>query len=210
MLDDPPVTTFNVTQSFALFSAILLWTKNRLWIAGNRGLARQWEKQADYRAHSAREALRKTLITEEPWLLSRRTPQVVLGELEEHPLRQRRINSDFDETTAEEFVKWLRDALAHGDGRSIRPLHKRSARTGKTLLAGFKIVFNEHKGSRKKLTLKLFHDDMQRIGIILADQFCLALSRGRPYFEIDALEVREPVPDVRAMISFDSLAVPTQ
>jgi hypothetical protein len=29
MLDAPPKTKFNVTQSFALFSAILLWTKNR-------------------------------------------------------------------------------------------------------------------------------------------------------------------------------------
>jgi hypothetical protein len=48
MLDAPPKTRFNVTQSFALFSAVLLWTKQRAWVggeamerhAGNHG--RQW------------------------------------------------------------------------------------------------------------------------------------------------------------------------
>lgn len=33
MLDAPPKTKFNVTQSFALFSAILLWTKQRARVA---------------------------------------------------------------------------------------------------------------------------------------------------------------------------------
>ncbi|HJP67493.1 MAG TPA: hypothetical protein VJ846_01230 [Sphingomicrobium sp.] len=32
MLDDPPKTDFNVTLGFSLFSTILLWTKNRMWI----------------------------------------------------------------------------------------------------------------------------------------------------------------------------------
>jgi hypothetical protein len=35
MLDAPPKTKFNVTQSFALFSAILLWTKQRAWVGGD-------------------------------------------------------------------------------------------------------------------------------------------------------------------------------
>jgi hypothetical protein len=35
MLDAPPPTKFNVTQSFALFSAILLWTKQRVWVGGD-------------------------------------------------------------------------------------------------------------------------------------------------------------------------------
>lgn len=36
MLDEPPKAKFNVTQSFALFNSILLWTKNRAWV-GARG-----------------------------------------------------------------------------------------------------------------------------------------------------------------------------
>ena len=35
MLDVPPKTKFNVTQSFALFSAIVLWTKQRAWVGGD-------------------------------------------------------------------------------------------------------------------------------------------------------------------------------
>jgi hypothetical protein len=87
--------------------------------------------------------------------------------------------------TAESFFKWLRDALAHGDGRTIRPIHKRSERTGKTLLAGFRVEFAKQKGSRENLQLCLFHDDMRRIGAILADLFCQALSGGDRYVNID-------------------------
>ena len=118
MLDVPPVTTFNVTQSFALFSAILLWTKNRVWVAGNRGRRGQWQNPADHRAHDAREALRERMVTEEPWLLSRSAPPLMLADLEGPAAHDHRINSDFDKTTAEDFFKWLRDALAHGDGRN--------------------------------------------------------------------------------------------
>ena len=56
MLDEPPETKFNVTQSFALFSAILLWTKNRAWVAGNIGVRQNWHDGEDHKAHDAREA----------------------------------------------------------------------------------------------------------------------------------------------------------
>jgi len=36
MLDAPPKTEFNVTQSFAMFSAIVLWTKQRAWVSGKQ------------------------------------------------------------------------------------------------------------------------------------------------------------------------------
>ena len=96
------------------------------------------------------------------------------------------INSDFADMSAEAFFKWLRDALAHGDGRTIRPIHKRSTRGNKTLLAGFKIVFAERRGADRELTLALHHADMKRIGAILADLFCHSLSGGNRYFEQEA------------------------
>lgn len=55
MLDEPPPTPFHVTQTFALFSSVLLWTKNRAWVAGNLGMRGNWEDNADHRAHDARE-----------------------------------------------------------------------------------------------------------------------------------------------------------
>jgi hypothetical protein len=186
MLDAPPKTKFNVTQSFALFTAILLWTKQRAWVGGDRP-DRVGFNEADHAARDAREALRATSIFEPPWSLSKARPQlrrVAAGnpiDLAGEP-----INSDFEAMTAEQFVKWLRDALAHGDGRTIRPIHKSSQRTSSTLLAGFEIVSPAESRSTDNLTLSLYHSDMKRIGAILADAFCKALSGGDRYFEQEA------------------------
>lgn len=187
MLDEPPKTKFNVTQSFALFSTVLLWTKNRAWVGGDRQDRPHWFGDADHAARNAREGLRESRICDEPWLLSRTPPQIAMVD-HDHGSRigAPEINSDFAEMTAEEFFKWLRDALAHGDGRTIRPIHKRSVRGNKTLLAGFEIVFTERKGAARQLTLALYHADMKRIGAILADLFCKSLSGGDRYFEQEA------------------------
>lgn len=184
MLDEPPQTRFNVTQTFALFSSVLLWTKNRAWVAGNNGQRGQWQDQADHLAHDVREAMRGKLITDDPWRLSLVVPQIVLVDRAEgREVRERRINADFEQMTAEEFFKWLRDALAHGDGRTIKPIHKLSTRTGNALLAGFRVDFNAERGAAQTLKLELFHDDMRRIGSVLAALFCQSLSGGDRYFE---------------------------
>jgi hypothetical protein len=187
MLDDPPQTAFNVTQTFAFFTSILLWTKNRAWVAGHHGQSKDWQDPADHQAHAAREALRCKMILEAPWQLSRMPPKIVLVDGgEKHSRQEGRINSDFENMTAEAFFKWLRDALAHGDGRTIRPIHKPSARKGKTVIAGFRIEFPAKKRSTETLSLSLYNEDMRRMGDILADLFCQALSGGNRYFEKDA------------------------
>ena len=63
MLDDPPATQFNVTQSFALFSSVLLWTKNRIWVGGNLSERSDWFADADHAARDARERLEQIQIT---------------------------------------------------------------------------------------------------------------------------------------------------
>ncbi|MBA2933065.1 hypothetical protein HZF05_03035 [Sphingomonas sp. CGMCC 1.13654] len=184
MLEEPPKTTFNVTQSFALFTAILLWTKNRTWVGGNGEDRPAWFSAADHAARDAREALRHARICDAPWSLSRVSPRIVaVDELGAGP---HPINFDFAEMSAEDFFKWLRDALAHGDGRTIRPVHKPSAQGNRTLLAGFAINFAEHRGADRELRLELHHRDMKRLGAILADQFCQSLSGGDLYFEEQA------------------------
>lgn len=187
MLDEPPKTTFNVTQSFALFSSVLLWTKNRAWVAGNCGERGDWDNPADHLAHDVREAIRGKLITEAPWSLTQVMRRIALVDGDDGTAnRQRRVNGDFEAMTAQDFFKWLRDALAHGDGRTIRPMHKVSPRTGNALLAGFRIVFEAERGAARRLTLDLFHADMRRMGTVLADLYCKALSGGDGYFEQEA------------------------
>lgn len=184
MLDEPPQTPFNVTQTFALFSSVLMWSKNRAWIAGNNGQLAQLADPADRRAHGVREAMRGTLIVADPWHLSRVAPQILLMDVEgQPPVPADGINADFEEMSAEAFFKWLRDALAHGDGRTIHPIHKRSARNGEALLAGFRIMFRAEQNAPALLTLHLFHDDMRRLGSQLAELFCRSLSGEDQFFE---------------------------
>lgn len=171
MLDDPPKTKFNVTQSFALFHSVLLWSKNRAWTNDVGDVAAVVRKE-----------LAETKICSDPWCLARTVPVFKKTKLE----IEGEINQDFVEMNADSFFKWLRDALAHGDGRTIKPLHKYSWDTSKSFLAGFIVTFNEERGSERKLTLHLFHADMRQMGSRLADLFCRQLSGGDDYFEKEA------------------------
>jgi hypothetical protein len=186
MLDNPPKTKFNVTQTFALFTAILLWTKNRIYVGGDRpeyGLF----KDADHAARDVKNALAIQDIFDAPWFLSKAPPRLAAERGKGgFSVADATINTDFVGVTAQEFVEWLRNAIAHGDGRAIRPIHKLSRTGNKALLAGFEIAFPVKRGSRRILKLSLYHDDMTRIGSILADTFCRALSGGNRYFERDA------------------------
>jgi hypothetical protein len=187
MLDDPPITPFNVTQTFALFSTILLWSKNRAWVAGRRPTLGPDANENDSRAHEARRALGRGLITDDPWRLSTRVPQLIAhGGDQDRVYGDSRINSDFDRMNAEAFFEWLRNAVAHGDARTIKPIHKTSVRTGNPLLAGFRFKFEERYGSPHKLELFLYQTDMRRLGSQLADIFCKNLSGGDHFFEQDA------------------------
>jgi hypothetical protein len=85
----------------------------------------------------------------------------------------------------EDFVKWLRDAFGHGDGRTIRPLHKTGKRGGQTWLSGFRVKFNETRNSNRKLDLHFYESDMRRIGSLLADRFCMALAAAPTYYNED-------------------------
>lgn len=165
MLDTPPETEFNVTLGFSLFSTVLLWTKNRMWVQ-NLALP------ADDQAVAARAELGKARIVDPPWSLSRKAPVDHAGG---------EVNGDFEAMSAEAFFKWLRNALAHGDGRTIKPIHWRSNATGKEWLGGFCIEFNAAQGSPDNLTLHLFKRDMQNLGQQLADLFCQHLAQSGDY-----------------------------
>jgi hypothetical protein len=114
--------------------------------------------------------------------LSTRTPKLV--DIADYAVDQQ-INRDFEGMPADVFFKWIRDALAHGDGRTTRPLHKPSKDYSKNWLAGFEIDFEERKGAQRRLHLTLYHADMVRLGSLLADQFCRHLTGGADYFEDD-------------------------
>lgn len=184
MLEDPPKTEFNVTQTFAQFTAILMWTKNRARIGDHN-------PQPNDPGAQLRDRLNAATIFDDPWLLSREHPAFPKVPANAFQREVGPINRDFEGKTAAQFLKWLRNALAHGDGRYIRPLHKPSVRSDKTWLAGFKITFNEERDGPRILTLHLYHHDMIRIGRALADNFCRELGRLDEQFEREAVRVLE-------------------
>ncbi len=184
MLDQPPETKFNVTQTFALFSTVLLWTKNRGWVAGNNAGDVNFADAADQAAHKFRQLLGNEVITSQPWSLPLQEPRFIV--LVEHEgIAANPINGDFKDMPVENFVKWLRDAFGHGDGRTIRPLHKTGNRGDQTWLSGFRVQFNETQNSNRKLDLHFYEADMRRIGSLLADRFCMALAAAPTYYNED-------------------------
>lgn len=168
MIDLPPPTDFNLTLGFSLFSTVLLWSKNRMWLREE-----DVQNEADKSALAAREALGETRIGDPPWNLSRTFP-------DHHG--EGAVNHDFSDMPAWEFFKWLRDALAHGDGRSIRPIHWQSLESGKMWLGGFRVEFAASKQpDARTLSVHLFKADLQTLGSQLADLFCQHLSRNGGY-----------------------------
>ncbi|HUO23051.1 MAG TPA: hypothetical protein VMU59_11100 [Caulobacteraceae bacterium] len=175
---ETPRNDFSVTETFALFSTIVLWSKNRAWTHESTN------GQSDVAARSVRTKLAETLILERPWSLSSRLPAWERGSLDRMATPVE-INADFKGMTAEQFFKWLRDALAHGDGRTVRPLHRPSRDWKKEWLGGFEIEFKETRRSQRKLLLTLTKDDMRRLGGTLADAFCTALSGNHDFAQYD-------------------------
>ena len=166
---ETPREDFGVTETFTLFSGIVMWSKNRAWTRTDA------IGDHDEAARSVRAKLAAGLILEQPWSLSRTLPN--WEETAATPLFPLEpVNLDFDGMTAETFFKWLRDALAHGDGRTVRPLHRPSHDWKTEWLGGFQIEFKEAQWSERRLHLTLTKDDMRRLGGTLADAFCTALA----------------------------------
>ena len=183
MLENPPRTDFCITQTLALFTTVLLWTKNRAWVGGRFPGNRELSEAPDRKAHDARLDWRAQLICAAPWSLSRTEPAPRLRKRfsDESMPSGGEVNADFADMNAEDFFEWLRNALAHGDGRSIHPLHAKARSGARALLVGFRIAAEPPRGAPPARTLSLYHDDMVRIGATLAGQFCLAMSGGDPY-----------------------------
>lgn len=181
---ETPREDFSVTETFALFSSTVLWVKNRAWTPDHAA------GQGDIDARSVRQQLAASPILGEPWNLSRSIPNWLGGgggggSDRTVRLLARPVNDDFKEMSAENFFRWLRDALAHGDGRTVTPLNRPAPNQGTQWLAGFEIKFNATRGSKTNLHLTLTKDDMRRLGMKLAEMFCETLAGGNDFDQQD-------------------------
>jgi len=185
VLEAPEPTDFNVTRAFSAFCTILLWTKQRAWVGGNNP---QLLDPADLAANAVRRDLAAGSITDLPWSLS----QIVPARMESLDGRWREgmaVNEAFFARPADAFFRWVRDVIAHGDGRKIRPISK-IGRDGKVAYIGgvtlrSRADFLEPTQPQRELNLDLFKDDMVRLGSELADRFCVSMSQDPGYIHLD-------------------------
>lgn len=172
---------YKVTHTYALFTTILCWVMQRVRANGNEEL--------DHRAQTVLAALEDEPVSAEPWGIF--TTDADNGQSELEPPRLGPFTK-FDGFTAARFLTALRNAVAHGDARNIRPVNRNE------ILVGHEFHCSEKdRGQviwRGRIVLE--RRDMRRIGVALADRFCEALAGSRgdnshASFKQEAQEIRE-------------------
>lgn len=151
MLVEPPHQAYNVTQSYALCVAILAWVMQRIRTPGN-----QVDTPDARAAVSVKARLEGQPAEAMPWFA--RQPSSGLDIVD---------RGNFADQTAFDFLKSLRDAMCHGDARSVFPINRNGQ------LVGFEFRVMSREGIEWSATLK--ERDLRRIGTALAAMYCEAL-----------------------------------
>lgn len=121
---------YKATESYALFSTIVCWVIQRARTPANQN------GSDDVQAREVGIALQAARISDAPWSVQ-----------------------DLPEMTAFDFFTSIRNAVAHGDSRQIRPLNENGFLTGQIIpIAGRRLL--------------LRRADMKRLGCALANLFC--------------------------------------
>jgi hypothetical protein len=146
---------YKATESYALFSTIVCWVVQRARTPANQN------RPDDVQAREVGIALQAVRISNAPWSVQ-----------------------ELPEMTAFDFFTSVRNAVAHGDGRQIRPLNENGFLTGQIVpIAGRQ--------------LELRRADMERLGCALAELFCTAMATYEP--EGDLQEEAERFKKAEAM-----------
>lgn len=175
LLVSPPQTEYNVTQTYAFFTSILCWVMERIRTHGNN--------EADKLAKAVWTRLGEERAGQPPWFVDHR-----------HDTRIAVISGggntvnrfvEWQDLSAAELLRSLRNATAHGDGRKVAPVlewHENEER-----LVGFqfdcelRVGVNEPRTERweviwsGKIILK--EPEMIAIGSGLAKMFCDELKK---------------------------------
>ena len=171
LLENTAENEFDVTSAFAVFSAICGWVRQRV---GAFRSPSEWPRALN----DLNEA-----ITSPTWGLSRQfvhgTGRVTLYS------GSKQVDILLPDCSAWQFTVWLRNAMAHADGRVVTPVHEKAGpNKPHRILTGFRI----ENGSG---WVSLNGNEMRRIGGKLAQVFCMGFSEGAS-FEGDARQgVRE-------------------
>lgn len=184
---DRPSEEFKATETYALFTSTLCWVMQHIRIP-----EREVRNDRDHAVRALWERLETTPVSESPWEIQ----APVVERIEREGLHRVAIPPahNFAEHNVARFLKNLRDATAHGDGRNMSPFNSHG------LLLGFTFSCSERERGRVTWEgeVTLLRSDMQRIGTELCRLYCNALQHGssrwgKDAFEADAASIREEV-----------------
>lgn len=158
---------YEVTAVYALFTAILCWSTQRL----RSDVTKENSKEA-HAAAGVWNGLSAESISDDPWRIL-----ISEGPFPSNPVLFERsvASAKFGGHTVERLIKNLRDAVAHGDARKVEPHHRVSPGKTETKLVGFKFACEERSQERWNGEIILLAADMVRIADELASRFCKAM-----------------------------------
>lgn len=157
MLEEPE-GPYLASQSYALFSTILCW------VMQHSRVHRDYRFTPGDRAASALlAALRNEPVSDDPWSIwTEPAARISEGGVQVPP------PEGFEHHDAARFLINLRDAMAHGDARNVKPYNHGE------VLVGFNFECCELR-NRKPVwqgRIVLLRSDMRRIGGALASRYC--------------------------------------
>ncbi|MGO9171659.1 MAG: hypothetical protein ACLP7P_06805 [Rhodomicrobium sp.] len=148
---------YNVTSAYSSFATILCWVMQRIQPSGQ--LFKDFEKETaeDWGIHTG----------------AKSPPHLQGAALGIGPF------PEFAGRKASKFLRDLRNAVAHGDDRTVVPFH-RPVNKGRVQaeLAGLTFCCEEKDNKGRvvwKGNITLLESDMRRLGTELADRYCKAL-----------------------------------
>lgn len=167
---------YKVTHTYAIFTATLCWVMQRIRANGNQ--------PNDLRARALYDELAAEKAVDAPWRLRTDGNEPQLANF----IPGGGVQNIVD-LSALDLLVALRNAVAHGDSRTVRPFNRQGWLVGQN----FKISGQGWSGEAR-----LNRADMRHIGELLATRFRSALETNRqeqPNFIDDAKHVQEPAED---------------
>jgi hypothetical protein len=167
---------YKVTNTYALFTAILCWVAQRIRAQGDGPI--------DVRARALYDEIARERAVDPPWGL---TAEGEHPQLLDFNFTERSEVQNVAEVPMSDLLIALRNAVAHGDARKILPINHNG------WLVGQRFLVSATEGRRLLWTgrVDLRRAEMRRISATLAERFCAALAHARPRFADEARMVHE-------------------
>ena len=173
---------YKVTAAYSFFTSILCWSAQRIRrpLQGN-------DTAFDIAAKRLWDGLNKELITSQPWSI--RIEETMVVEIQKSLKQSALASADFRDHSVARFIGNLRNAVAHGDARTVRPFNH----GGKLVGFEFQCVEKDKKKVTWSGKVVLLRSDMVRVADEIASRFCREMEAAskKSHLKADAETIKE-------------------